>query len=118
MAKCNKMLPYNPHAPFSLMFENNSDGHVFGAPKDAYYKSGAGGFGIFVVPSLDIVIYKMGGNNGQYDPSMAGIPLTYTPDTSRDDWKLIPGGPFVDGSHGGDDGLRRVLEMVSAAVRD
>jgi CubicO group peptidase (beta-lactamase class C family) len=118
VAKCNQPLPYNPHTPFSLMFENNSDGHVFGAPRDAYYKSGAGGFGIFVVPSLDMVIYKMGGNNGQYDPSMAGIPLTYTPDTSRDDWKPIQGSPFVDGSHGGDDGLRRVLEMVSAAVRD
>jgi len=118
VAKCNKMLPYNPHAPFSLMFENNSDGHVFGAPRDAYYKSGAGGFGIFVVPSLDMVIYKMGGNNGQYDPTMAGIPLTYTPDTSRDNWKPIQGTPFIDGSHGGDDGLRRCLEMVSAAVRD
>lgn len=118
VAKCNKPLPYNPHTPFSLMFENNSDGHVAGAPRDAYYKSGAGGFGIFVVPSLDLVIYKMGGNNGQYDPSMAGIPLTYTPDTSRDNWKPIPGTPFNEGSHGGDDGLRRVLEMVSAAVRD
>jgi len=118
VAKCNKPLPYNPHTPFSLMFENNSDGHVFGAPRDAYFKSGAGGFGVFVVPSLDMVIYKMGGNNGQYDPTMAGIPLTYTPDTSRDDWKPIQGTPFLDGSHGGDDGLRRVLEMVSAAVRD
>jgi CubicO group peptidase (beta-lactamase class C family) len=118
VAKCNKPLPYNVHTPFSLMFENNSDGHVAGAPRDAYYKSGAGGFGIFVVPSLDLVIYKMGGNNGQYDPALAGIPLTFTPDTSRDNWKPIPGTPFNEGSRGGDDGLRRVLEMVSAAVRD
>ncbi len=118
VAKCNQPLPYNPHTPFSLMFENNSDGHVIGAPRDAYYKSGAGGFGIFIVPSLDMVIYKLGGNNGQYDPTLTTIPQPVPLDTSRDNWKYIPGGPFVEGSMGGDDGLRRVLEMVSAAVRD
>ena len=118
VGKCNKPLPYNPHTPFSLQFENNSDGHVAGAPRDAYYKSGAGGFGIFVVPSLDLVIYKLGGNNGQYDPALTGLPLTFQPDTSRDNWKPIPRTPFNEGSMGGDDGLRRVLEMVSAAVRE
>jgi CubicO group peptidase (beta-lactamase class C family) len=118
IALCNKPSPYNPHCPFTLQFEQNSDGHVAGAPKDAYYKSGAGGFGIFIVPSLDLVIYKMGGNNGQYDPALTGIPLTFKPDASRDDWKPIPRTPFNEGSLGGDDGLRRVLEMVSAAVMD
>lgn len=118
IALCNKPSPFNPHTPFTLQFENNSDGHVAGAPRDAFYKSGAGGFGIFIVPSLDIVIYKLGGNNGQYNPELAGIPLTFTPDTSRDNWKPIPRTPFNEGSMGGDDGLRRVLEMVSAAVMD
>jgi CubicO group peptidase (beta-lactamase class C family) len=118
IARCNKPSPYNPHCPFSLQFEHNSDGHVCGAPRDAFYKSGAGGFGIFIVPSLDLVIYKLGGNNGQYDPELTGIPLTFKPDTSRDDWKPIPRTLFNEGSLGGDDGLRRVLEMVSAAVRD
>jgi CubicO group peptidase (beta-lactamase class C family) len=117
VALCNKPSPYNPHTPFSLQFEHNADGHVAGGPRDAFYKSGAGGFGIFVVPSLDIVIYKMGGNNGQYDPALTGLPQP-TPDTSRDDWKPTPRTPFNEGSLGGDDGLRRVLEMVSAAVRD
>lgn len=116
IAKCNKPLPYNPHTPFSLQFENNSDGHVAGAPRDAYYKSGAGGFGIFIVPSLDLVIYKLGGPNGQYDPSFTGIPDPTPVDTSRDNWKPIPRTPFNEGSMGGDDGLRRVLEMVAAAV--
>ena len=116
VAKCNRPLSYNPHTPFSLQFENNSDGHVAGAPHDAFYKSGAGGFGIFIVPSLDIVIYKLGGNNGQYDPSLAGLPLDFVPDASRDNWKPIPRTPFNDGGMGGDDGLRRVLEMVSSAV--
>ena len=114
VALCNKPSPYNPHTPFTLMFENNADGHVVGAPRDAYYKSGAGGFGIFVVPSLDLVIYKMGGNNGQYDPSLTGLPQP-TPDTSRDNWKPLPRTPFEEGGLGGDDGLRRVLELVTSA---
>jgi CubicO group peptidase (beta-lactamase class C family) len=113
---CHTPSPYNPHCPFSLQFEHNADGHVAGAPRDAFYKSGAGGFGIFVVPSLDVVIYKLGGNNGQYDPALTGISLTFEPDTSRDNWKPILRTPFNEGSLGGDDGLRRVLEMVSAAV--
>jgi CubicO group peptidase (beta-lactamase class C family) len=118
VALCNKPSPFNPHTPFSLMFENNSDGHVAGAPHDAYYKSGAGGFGIFVVPSLDLVIYKLGGNDGQYNPDLTGIPQSFAYDGSRTNWKPIPRTPFNEGSMGGDDGLRRVLEMVSAAVAD
>ena len=117
IAKCNQPSPYNPHTPFSLQFEHNADGHVIAAPRDAFYKSGAGGFGIFIVPSLDVVIYKLGGNNGQYDPALTGLPQP-APDTSRDDWKPIPRTPFNEGSLGGDDGLRRVLELVSAAVRE
>jgi len=118
VAKCNKPSPYNPHSPYTLMFENNSDGHVAGAPRDAFYKSGAGGFGLFVVPSLDLVIYKMGGKDGQYDPALTGLPQTFKYDGSRDNWQPIARTPFNEGSLAGDDGLRRVLEMVSAAVRD
>jgi CubicO group peptidase (beta-lactamase class C family) len=116
IALCNKPLSYNPHCPFSLQFENNSDGHVAGAPRDAFYKSGAGGFGIFVVPSLDIVIYKLGGKDSQYDPALTGLSQPFDYDGSRDNWQPIPRTPFHEGSMGGDDGLRRVLEMVSAAV--
>ena len=116
VALCGKPSPYNAHCPFSLQFENNSDGHVAGAPRDAFYKSGAGGFGLLVVPSLDLVIYKLGGNNGQYDPALTGLPQTFAYDGSRDNWQPIPRTPFHEGSLGGDDGLRRVMEMVSAAV--
>ncbi|PYJ98001.1 MAG: serine hydrolase, partial [Verrucomicrobia bacterium] len=42
IAKCNQPSPYNPHCPFTLQFEQNSDGHVAGAPRDAFWKSGAG----------------------------------------------------------------------------
>jgi CubicO group peptidase (beta-lactamase class C family) len=117
LALCNKMLPYNPHAPFSLQFEHNADGHVVGAPRDAFWKSGAGGFCLYVVPSLDLVLYKMGGGNFQYDPSYTKIPQP-PQDTSRDTWKPTPRSLFHDGSLGGDDGLRRVLEMACASVVD
>jgi len=117
VALCNKISPHNPHCPYTLMFEQNSDGHVAGAPRDAYWKSGAGGFALIIVPSLQTVIYKMGGNNGQYDPSLTGLPQP-EPSHDRDDWKPIPRTPFHEGSMGGDDGIRRVLEMVCAAVRD
>lgn len=113
---CNQPSKFNPHTPFSLQFEHNADGHVAGAPKDAFYKSGAGGFGIFVVPSLDLVIYKLGGKDNQYDPALTGIPQPFEYDGSRSKWEPIPRTSFHEGSMGGDDGLRRVLEMVSAAV--
>ncbi len=112
---CHQPSPYNPHSPFSLQFEHNSDGHVLGAPRDAFWKSGAGGFCIFVVPSLDLVIYKLGGKDQQYDPSMTGLPQ---PEQShdRDGWQPIPHTPFSEGSAG--DSLWRVLELVSWAVRE
>ncbi len=113
--KCHQPSPFNPHTPFSLQYEHNADGHIAGAPRDAFFKSGAGGFCLYVVPSLDLVLYKMGGSNGQYDPALTGLPQP-TPSTSCDDWKPIPHTPFSDGSSGGEDGLRRTLEMVCAAV--
>ncbi len=100
------------------MFEVNADGHVFGAPHDAFFKSGAGGSAIFVVPSLDLAIYKMSGNDAQFDPELTGIPATYEYDHSRDNWKPRPHDQFHDGPIGGDDGVRRSLELVAAAVID
>ena len=100
VALCNKPSPYNPHTPFSLMFENNSDGHVAGAPRDAFYKSGAGGFGIFIVPSLDLVIYKLGGSDGHYNPRLHGdprfIPIRRLTGTLAADSAQ----PFSGGQHG------------------
>lgn len=108
--------PYQKHAPYSLSFEQNADGHVAGAPKDAYFKSGGGGFGIYVIPSLDMVIYKMAGNDTQYDPAATGLKQDYPYDGSRDTWKPEPHTQFSDGPIGVDDGVRRVLEMVVAAI--
>jgi len=116
VAMCGRPSPYNPHSPFSLMFEVNQDGHVFGAPRDAFFKSGAGGSAIYVVPSLDMAIYKMAGSDAQFNPELTGLPLTYEVDHSRDNWKPLPHDQFHDGPVGGDDGVRRLLEMVVAAV--
>ncbi len=116
VAMCGRPSPYDPHAPMSLMFEVNADGHVFGAPRDAFFKSGAGGSGIYIVPSLDLVLYKMAGNDAQFNPELTGLPLGYEPDHSRDDWKPLPHDQFHDGAVGGDDSVRRLLEMVVAAV--
>jgi CubicO group peptidase (beta-lactamase class C family) len=113
---CSKPSPYNSHSPMGLMFEQNADGHVFGAPRDAYFKSGAGGSGIYVVPSLDLVIYKMSASDAQLDPELTGLPITYQMDHSRDNWKPAAHDQFHDGPVGGDDGVRRMLEMVVAAV--
>jgi CubicO group peptidase (beta-lactamase class C family) len=113
---CGKPIAYQKHAAFSLMFEINADGHVAGAPRDAFFKSGAGGFGICIIPSLDMVIYKMSGDDPQYDPQRTGIPQDYKYDGSRDKWRPAARSQFSDGPIGTDDGLRRVTEMVAAAV--
>jgi len=117
LALLSRPSPFNPHSPFSLQYEVNTDGHVAAAPRDAFFKSGAGGFGLYVVPSLDLVIYKMSSLNEEtYDPAATGLPLKYAPDTSRDNWKPHPFNQFVDGPISGDVGVRRTLEMVVASV--
>ncbi len=115
---CGKPSKWNSHAPMSLMFELNADGHVAGAPKDAFFKSGGGGYGVIVIPSLDMVIYKMAGDDSQYDPARTGLKQAYAYDGSRENWKPALRSQFSDGPIGTDDGVRRVLEMVAAAVID
>ena len=116
VALCSRPSKYNSHSPFGLMFESNAAGHVIGAPRDAYFKSGAGGSAIYVVPSLDLVVYKMAGSTAQFDPALTRIAPAYKVDHSRDNWKPVPHTQFDDGPIGGDDGVRRLLEMIVAAV--
>lgn len=87
-----------------------------GAPRDAFFKSGGGGFGLCVIPSLDLVLYKMAGDDPQYDPTRTHLEQTYPYDHSRDNWKPAPKTQFSDGPIGTDDGLRRTIEMTAAAV--
>ncbi len=115
--QCSRPSPYDPHAPYSFQFTVNADGHVVGAPGDAYFKSGAGGFGIFVVPSLDLVIWKIAGSDSQYQWSPAGLaPPNARYDGSRDKWQPHPADQFYDPPINVDTGVRRTLEMVVAAI--
>ena len=116
IAMASKPSLYQKHAPFSLMFELNADGHLAGAPRDTFFKSGGRGYGVVVIPSLDLVIYKMAGSDQQYNPGLTGIPQIYQYNSSRDTWKPAARSQFSDGPIGTDDGLRRTIEMVVAAV--
>jgi hypothetical protein len=72
---------------------------------------------VSIIPSLDMVIYKMSSlNSVTYDPKVTGLPLAYTLDTSRDGWKAHPFNQFSDGPVEGDTGVRRTLELVAAAA--
>ncbi len=106
---CGRMVKYNPHYTHSFNFNMNEDGHLSSVPKDAFWKGGSGGYAIYVVPSLDLVIWKMGGTEGQYSPDLTRLPVSYTYDGSRANWK--PGDPKVVG-----DATGKTLQMVVAAI--
>ncbi|MDX1981971.1 MAG: serine hydrolase [Bryobacteraceae bacterium] len=106
---CGRMVKYNPHYTHSFNFNVNEDGHLASVPRDAYWKGGAGGYAIYVVPSLDLVIWKMGGNESQYNPELTRLPVKYSYDGSRDGWK--PGDPKLIG-----DATGKTLQMVIAAI--
>jgi CubicO group peptidase (beta-lactamase class C family) len=72
--QCGRSSPYNPHSPYSLQFDVNSDGHVRDVPREAFWKSGSGGHAMYVVPPLDLVAFKLGGRDGQYATSDHGLP--------------------------------------------
>ena len=106
---CGRMVKYNPHYQHSFNFNVNENGNLANVPRDAYWKGGAGGYAIYVVPSLDLVVYKMGGNEGQYNPELTRLPVKYSYDGSRANWK--PGDPKVVG-----DSTGKTLQMVVAAI--
>jgi CubicO group peptidase (beta-lactamase class C family) len=56
---CSRKSPFNPHYPYSLQFTVNTDGQIPKFPRDAFWKSGSGGHVLYVVPSLDLVVWKL-----------------------------------------------------------
>lgn len=96
---CARPSRFNPHAPVSLAFDVNGDGHAAGLPRDAFWKKGSGGHCFYVVPSLDLVVWKLGGRDEQYGPGGAH--------PSRAAWK-----PSVSDG----DAALRTLELAIAAV--
>jgi CubicO group peptidase (beta-lactamase class C family) len=81
---CSRRSPYNRHSPYSLQFDVNEDGHLAGVPRDAFWKMGSGGHCFYVVPSLDLVVWKLGGRDEQYG-QVPGDVVRY--DGSRERWK-------------------------------
>src|SRR5260370_2196889 len=81
---CGRMVKYNPHYTHSFTFILNEDCHIAGAPRDAFWKGGSGGYCIYTIPSLAMGSYKMGGTEGHYDPQLTRLPVHYQYDGSRD----------------------------------
>jgi CubicO group peptidase (beta-lactamase class C family) len=105
--QCANPSPYNPHFPYSLQFTVNAMGEAPAAPRDAYWKAGSGGHALCVVPSLDLVVWKLGGRDEQYSEKNTGLPEHSTRD-DREGWEKLAE----------DDGeaLKKTLEMVCASV--
>jgi CubicO group peptidase (beta-lactamase class C family) len=87
---CGRPSPYNPHFDYSLQFTVNGNGNWEDVPRDLFWKAGSGGFGIYMIPSLDLVAYKIGGRDDQYDPGntkLDAVPESiFRYDGSREDW--------------------------------
>lgn len=103
--------PYNPHYPYSLQFDVNTDGDVPNLPQDAYWKSGSGGHALYVVPSLSLVVWKLGGRDGQYEPRDTGMAVHADAARSKDEregWRQT-----VDDRTALHETLRKVISAIA-----
>jgi len=104
--------PYNPHFPYSLQFNVNTDGQVPEYPRDAFWKSGSGAHMFYVVPSLDLVVWKLAGRDDQYQQHNTGLQLdaeiARQAAESRKDWRA---------SLNDREGQRLVLQKVIEAIQ-
>jgi CubicO group peptidase (beta-lactamase class C family) len=109
---CGRSSPYNPHYPYSLQFNVNDTGQFKDLPRDLFWKTGSGGHAIFIVPSLDLAVFKMGGRDGQFDPADTGVPPDphFRYDNSREGWE-----PGTDASSY--DSYAETLRRVIAAIK-
>lgn len=106
----SKESPYNPHFPYSLQFNVNSDSNFGELPRDAYWKSGSGGHCLYIVPSLDLIVWKLGGRDGQYSVEDTGLP----------EQELLPEAiePINDGKEHTNDDYITTLEMVIRSIAE
>jgi len=107
---CARTSPYNPHYPYSLQFDVNTGGAIPELPRDAFWKSGSGGHALYVVPSLDLVVWKLGGRDEQYAPDNTGLPASPASQeqvAARKGWKET-----VDK----ETALRKTLQMAVGAI--
>jgi len=109
--KATKSSPYNPHYPYSLQFNVNSGGQIVELPRDAYWKSGSGGHCLCIIPSLDLIIWKLGGRDDQYSFSNTGLPEPLNSST------VIK--PIKDGQvHNADNDNTKMMIMVTNAIAE
>jgi len=109
---CARQSPYNPHYPYSLQFNVNTNGDIPELPRDAFWKGGSGGHALYVVPSLDLVVWKLGGRDEQYSPDNTGLPLSPAPQeqvAERKGWKET-----VDK----ETAIRKTLQLVIAGIKE
>jgi CubicO group peptidase (beta-lactamase class C family) len=104
----SKASPYNPHYPYSLQFNVNSNGDASGLPEDAYWKIGSGGHCFYIVPSLDLIVWKLGGRDGQYGINDTGLT---EPEPLPDAKQAITDRPEFKGNV-----YARTLEMVISSI--
>jgi len=107
---CARQSPYNPHYAYSLQFNVNTGGDFEELPRDAYWKTGSGGHVLYVVPSLDLVVWKPGGRDAQYSPNDTSLPPSPASEeqvAARRDWKET-----VDG----ETAIRQTLKLIIDAL--
>ncbi|MCH7920668.1 MAG: serine hydrolase [Planctomycetes bacterium] len=107
---CGQKSPWNPHYPYSLQFQVNSDGGVPELPTDAFWKAGSGYHCLYVVPSQDLVVWKLGGRDHQYSSGNTGMPVlshVKAAEQDRSAWKRT-----VDPQTAYTETLRLVLEAI------
>jgi len=102
---------YNPHFPYSFQFNVNSGEEEKNIPADAFWKTGSGGHCLYVVPSLDLVIWKLGGRDGQYGSSDTGLPQPEPAEGSLPPTEKVSSTP--DGSE-----YTRLLEIVIRSIKE
>ncbi len=59
----------------------NTDAQVPEYPRDAFWKAGSGAHQLSIVPSLDLVVWKLAGRDEQSSPDNTGI--TPDPETAK-----------------------------------
>jgi CubicO group peptidase (beta-lactamase class C family) len=110
--QCRRTSSYNPHYPYSFQFNVNTGGNNPNAPRDAFWKYGSGGHALFVVPSLDLVIWKLGGRDSQYASDNIGLerhPEAPATAPDREGWTA---GIEIE------DACIQILNIIIASVRD
>lgn len=101
---------YNPHFPYSLQFDVNTNGKNPNIPLDAFWKTGSGYHCFYVVPSLNLVVWKLAGRDGQYSESDTGIPAhpeAMKAEDNREGW---------NGTVDGREAITKAIEMVVESI--